>query len=112
LIRPGDGLLFVQTGAGPSRITAVGVTEASVVSANPQTIIGFVGTRTVYSQQEITDMCAAGPLLAILFRLDRVVEPPLSLKRAIAAGALNGPPQSISRIHEKGLPWVRQQLAV
>lgn len=109
-IQAGDGLLFVRTGVGASTITAVGITEVTTVSTTAEEVIRFVGTRTVYTQDEIRTMCSDGPVLAILFRLDRVLSPPLPLSEAIRARALHGPPQSISSIHEEGLPWVRQQL--
>lgn len=111
-VTPGDGLFFMRTGAGLSRITAVGVVEEVKVSDKLNELIRFVGTRTVYTRDQIAEMCASGNVLALLFRHDRVFPDPLVIKEAVSAGALNGPPQSLTEITEKGLRWIRHRLGV
>lgn len=110
LVTPGDVLLFYRTGTGASSVTAVGVVEQTLRSDQPAEIIRFVGSRTVYSQAEIRTWCAEGPVLAIRFRLDRVVAPPWPANTVRSNKVMNGTAQTIVRVPEEGLPWVRQQL--
>jgi hypothetical protein len=72
-IRPGDALLFYRSGDLHS-ITCAGVAESTLVSANPNELARFVARRTVYSYAEIEGM-SGRLVLAILFRLARVLEP-------------------------------------
>lgn len=111
-VQPGDALLFMRTGAGPSRITALGIVEDTLVSASTDALVAFVGTRTVYSREQIDNMRRGGNVLALLFRHDRAVKNPLRTSEAIASGALNGTPQTITQLSPEGLTWVRNQLGV
>lgn len=109
-LRPGDTLGFLRTGAGTSRVTAVGVVENTLASRDPTEVAAFVTGRTVYSLREIRRMCEVGEVLAVLFRFDRRLEPPWLLDDLKQRGALNGPPQSITAATEEGTTWVREQL--
>lgn len=108
-IRPGDTLLFLETG-GRSAATALAVTESTLVSRAPQEIITFVGNRTVYSSDEINGLCTQGEVLAIRFRFDRVLAPPWRTADLISSGALRAAPRSIQRMQDGGLEWIRCRL--
>ncbi|GAB7519203.1 GNAT family N-acetyltransferase [Rhodococcus sp. no. 34] len=109
-VQPGDALLFQRTGDRPA-VTTVGVVEESFVSNSAEEIIKRVGTRTVYTANEIRTMCD-GPrdVLALLFRYDRTLEPAWTRESIQHAGLINGWPQSISEVSERGMRWVRGQL--
>ncbi len=110
-LAPGDCLLFLRTGAGPSQVTAIGVVEDTRVTEDLGELVGAVGARTVYSRDELAAICRAGPTLAVLFRLDRRVSPPWSLTDLLNAGVLRGAPQSITELTAEGVAWLDSQLA-
>lgn len=111
-VQPGDGVLFIRTGDGPAIITSVGVVEQTCVSRAADEVAAFVGTRTVYSYEEIERLCGQGDVLAILFRFDRALSTPLKAATVQAAGHLKGTVQSITEITPEAVAWVRQQLGV
>lgn len=108
-LKPGDTLLFVRTG-GNSAATVVGVVESTFVSSEADAVLSFVGNRTVYSVEEVRQLCHAGDVLAIRFRLDRINSPPWKVNELQAVGALLGSPQSIQKAREEGLAWIHRQL--
>jgi hypothetical protein len=111
LVGAGDTLLFYRS-ADLQAATVVGVVEDVHVSTDSESIRQFVGRRTVYTPQDLADMEADhGELHALIFRQDRLLDPPVSLRTLRLMGALNGPPQSITEVREGGRPWVHQQLA-
>lgn len=112
LLRPGDALLFLHTRDGPSVIDTVGVVEATLASRDPAEIVSFVRNRTVYSIEDIGQLCREGEVLAVRFRVDRVLQPVWTADDLRAAGVMARSPQSIAMVPEKGVPWVRQQLGV
>ncbi len=92
-------------------VTAVGVVELSMRFEDAPGVAAFAGQRTVYSYEEI-EMMARQPVLAILFRQDRLLDPPWPLDEMLAARVLNAPPQSITRVHsEEGIQWLTNRLA-
>ncbi|MBM7806773.1 GNAT superfamily N-acetyltransferase [Geodermatophilus bullaregiensis] len=110
-ILPGDTLLFYQSGPDKS-ITAVGVVEETLRSADSVEVASFVGRRTVYTPSEIAQMCSrVGGALAILFRQDRFIEPSWGLEELQQQEVLTSWPQSITQVRERGATWVHQQLA-
>lgn len=109
-VRAGDALLFQRTG-DRAAITTIGVVEEAFVSSVPEEIIRRVGTRTVYTAEEIRDRCSGNrDVLVLLFRFDRTLEPAWSPQSTQRAGVVNGWPQSISEVSERGMDWVRKQL--
>jgi hypothetical protein len=61
----------------------------------------------VFSSSDINKMCKSGKkILAILFRQDRNIRPPLTLDTLKEAGLLKGPPQSIVEVKEPGISWL------
>lgn len=108
-ITPGSALLFYESG-GSSTVRCLGVVEETLVSNDPDELARFVGRRTVYSQEEIVQMCSQ-PVLAILFRqASQVIAESIHLEQLLAEGVVAGIPRSITRVKEGGLRWLRDQI--
>jgi hypothetical protein len=107
-IRPGSTLLFYRSG-DVRAVMVVGVVEETLVSQDPAEVAAFVGPRTVYTFEEIDEMTKR-PVLSVLFRGDRVVDPPISLDELLSRNALGGAPQSISSIRPGGVEWIRARI--
>jgi hypothetical protein len=110
-VRPGATLLFYRS-HNLSAVTVVGVVEEVLVSRVPEEVARLVGRRTVYTLDDIGALCrSARPVLAVLFRQDRLLEPPWPRRELDAAGVLNGHPQSITAVrNEEGRHWLQQRL--
>lgn len=112
-IASGDILAFYESAPGSARalgVFAVGVVERVEVSDSPERIAEAVGTRTVYSLEEIHTMTTTGEVTALLFRHDRSLRKPIALDELIARGALSAPPQSITEVREEGAAWLRSSI--
>ncbi|MXW23979.1 MAG: GNAT family N-acetyltransferase [Chloroflexi bacterium] len=108
---PGATILFYRSDDWQA-ISAVGVVEESMRSADPSQIAALAGQRTVYSYDEIVAM-ARSTAIAILFRQDRLLDQPWSRGDLMAAGVLNAAPQSITQVRsEDGIAWLTNRLAV
>lgn len=110
LVGPGDVVLFYRS-SGLGLVTAVGVVESVVASADPSEVLSFVGRRTVYDSDQVVAMSrSVHGVLAIRFRHDRFVDPGWGRGELEAVGVLNGAPQSITKVPEEGKLWIRQRL--
>jgi hypothetical protein len=110
-VQPGDMLLFLRTGLeSGAAATAAGVTEATMVSTDPDDIIAFVGNRTVYTARDVRSLCRKGEVLAIRFRFDRALSPSWTRTTLRNAKVLEGSAQSIFQVNTEGVQWIRQQL--
>jgi len=111
-VRRGDLILFYRS-RDLQRIRFVGVVEDTLASANHLDLARFVGTRTVYSVEEIRQMTANGvrEVNAVLLRQARRVEPGWTLRELRENEVMAKPPQSIQRVPEPGARWLRQRLA-
>ncbi|KSW29241.1 hypothetical protein [Cellulomonas sp. B6] len=110
-IGAGDTVLFYRS-ADLRAVTVVGVVEDVHVSGDPESIRRFVGRRTVYTPRDLSLMALEHrELHAMIFRQDRMLDPPVSLRTLMLMGVLNGAPRSITEVDEGGRPWVHQQLA-
>lgn len=107
--RPGATLLFYRS-EDHQAVTAVGVLEDSMVSADADRILAFVGSRTVYSAEEVGIMARQGDVLAFLFRQDRFLEIPIRLHELTANGLLAGVPQTTVTAKSSGLEWLSSRL--
>ena len=65
-VRSGDLLLFYRS-HDAKEVTTLGLVERAGRFSDPEDVAAYVGKRTVYSYNEIRDMCHS-PALAILFR--------------------------------------------
>ena len=109
-VGPGALLLFYRS-ADHRHVAAVGVVEDVTVSRDAELITGRVGKRTVYGMTFIESMCAEGEVLAIRFRQDRVLDPPISYRDLLNNGVLKGPPQTVTpATTEGGVQWLRDRL--
>jgi L-amino acid N-acyltransferase YncA len=104
-IQPGATLLFYRS-QDLRAVTAVGVVERTLVSTNTEKIVAFVGSRTVYSMDEIADRANRGPVLSILLRHDRFLEHPISVVEMLENGLLRGVPQAINSVRSEGFEWL------
>lgn len=110
LIGAGDAVLFYRS-TDLQEVSVVGVVEDVRVSSDPEVIRRFVGRRTVYRPDQIADMAAKhGTLHAMIFRQDRMMDPPWPLRELRFQGVVNAAPQSITEVRAGGTPWVHQRL--
>jgi len=108
-ICPGAYLLFYRS-HDKQAVMVTGVAEKTLVSDNPDTISRFVGKRTVYGFEEITEFCGKREVLVILFRKSRELEPPIGVDELTENRVLARAPQSIVSIQEGALPWLEQRI--
>lgn len=108
-VTPGALLLFYQSRHNQG-VYCVGVSENSIRSRDPQQILNFVGTRTVYSIGEIEKLCER-EVLAILFRHALILEKEWSRTHLINGGVIAAPPQSIVEVPQEAHPWLKTQLS-
>lgn len=108
-LRPGDLVLFYCS-APVQAVAAVGVVDDFLVSGSPAAIARYVGKRTVYAYSEIERM-AAKPILAILFRLSRILKKSWPLDLLTRSGIIQTAPQSIVHVRRpEALSWLATQL--
>ncbi len=107
LIKQSDVLVFYRS-RDSKGIIALGVVELALVSRSPEEITRAVVRRTVYSEREIANLCAEGPVLVLLFRLAKLVLPFIPADELLERRVFTRPPQSIMRIEGEGLEWMRQ----
>lgn len=110
-VTPGATLLFYRS-RERSAITVAGVVEDVHLSHVQEEVARYVGRRTVYTLEDITRLCrSARPVLTLLFRQDRLLEPAWSRRELMTAGILNGHPQSITEVrNEEGRRWLQERL--
>lgn len=109
-LAPGDLIVFYRS-QDLKAATVIGVVEDTLRSRDAIELRRFVGSRTVYSDSAIVEMCGTGDVLAILFRQDRCLSTPWRLSQLRANKVVSAAPQSIQQVsNEKGLAWLRQQL--
>ena len=107
--RPGATLLFYRS-HDTRGITVVGVLESQLVSEDHEELLAFVGTRTVYSSAEVEAMTRRGPVLALLFRQDRFVDPPISRAEMLNSGLVRGTPQTVIRANQEATAWLLRRI--
>ena len=92
-------------------LTALGICEGTRRYENPERIAEYVGKTTVYTYQEIQEMCSQ-PVLAIRFRLVRILDVAVTLDEMRLGGALAAAPQSIARLSSRAVEWLRRRLCL
>jgi hypothetical protein len=108
-IKSGDNFLIYRS-KDFHAFTAIGVVEDTIRSTNPTEIARYVGTRTVYNFEDITDLCQK-PTLAIRFRYAKGLEPIISLKTMKMLGLLKGAPQSITLLKNEAVEWLQKKIS-
>jgi hypothetical protein len=108
----GDLVLFYRS-IDERAVRFVAVVEDTLRSAEASDIAGFVGTRTVYTADEIEELTDSGRrnVLAVLIRQARQLDPAWSVDTLTASGVIARPPQSIQSVSGKGAEWIRAALA-
>lgn len=105
-LRPGDTLFFLRTHERQA-IQAVGVVEDTLRTSELAEVLSFAGARTVYTAGELQQMCSK-ELLAIRFRLDQVLDRPVSREELRMLNVFGDSPQSIAQIKsEDGIRWAK-----
>jgi GNAT superfamily N-acetyltransferase len=110
-LQAGDLLVFILTGVGVARATCTGVVEGTMATRDPGELVRFVGSRTVYSVPEIQSKTSKGEVLAVRFRLDRVLPQPWRADTLRSEHVMVRTPQSIATARQEGIAWLRTQLA-
>jgi L-amino acid N-acyltransferase YncA len=109
-LAPGDLVIFYRS-LDRKAVTVIGVVEETIRSRDPIDLRRFVGSRTVYSDSAIVEMCEAGDVLAILFRQDRCLSSVWPLSLLQENQVVSAAPQTIQQVSSvKGLTWLREQL--
>jgi GNAT superfamily N-acetyltransferase len=106
---PGSTLLFYRS-QDAKAVTCVGVVEDTRVSTKAEEVVAFVGQRTVYSVNDIEGMCKRGPVLAVMFRQDRLLPTPIPRQELVSEGVVTQAPQSICRVPAEVIPWLGARL--
>jgi len=108
----GDLVLFYRS-TDERTVRFVAVVEGTLRSTDAFEIVRFVGTRTVYTAEEIEEMTDDGrrDVLAVLIRQARHLEPPWPVSDLIANNVILRAPQSIQQISDEGAEWIRTTLS-
>lgn len=91
--------------------TAIGSIEDSIRTTNPNEIARYVGSRTVYDFKSIATFCKR-PTLAIRFRYVKGLTTPIRLNELKIFGVVKGAPQSIMKLEQKGIEWIKARLKI
>jgi rRNA-processing protein FCF1 len=109
-LEPGDAILFYRSGL--QAVSVVGVVVRTVRTSSSDEVLNLVGGRTVYGASDIRELASHRfGVLVILFRRDRVIDPPWTRPELEAHDVLKAPPQTVTRVKEAGTQWVHQRLA-
>jgi hypothetical protein len=109
-IQQGDVILFYRSGF--QTVEVIGVVEDTHRTSSPEEALNLVGGRTVYSATDIEALARhPSQVLVILFRQDRVIDPPWTLAELVSNRVLRAPPQTVQKVKEDGTQWVHHQLA-
>jgi hypothetical protein len=108
-LQAGSTLLFYRS-QDAKAVTCVGVVEDTLVSTKAEEVVAFVGQRTVYSADDIQGMCNRGPVLAVLFRQDRLLPTPIPRQELVSERVVTQAPQSICRVPAEVIPWLDARL--
>ena len=107
-INSGDNIFFYRS-EDVKGITAIGSVEDLLRTENPNAIARHVGSRTVYSYDSIAEFCKK-PTLAIRFRYVKGLETPIRLIELKKSGVIKGAPQSIMKVKQEGVEWIKKRL--
>lgn len=107
----GDAVLFYRSHREQG-VTVAGVVEQAVRPESLDQALALVGSRTVYTAEEVRQRWDRGHLLVVLFRRDHAIDPMWSRATLIDRGVLNAAPQSITQVRSKeGLRWIQSQMS-
>ena len=105
---PAGAALFLYRTADARAITALGVVESTLKSAEPDALIRWLGTRAANTQREIVELARRRPL-AIRFRHARMLETAIPLSALVDAGVLKRAPSVITKVRSRSARrWLRE----
>lgn len=107
-LRPGDNLMFYRSQEDAAIVT-IGSVEHVTHSSDAASVIRRVGSRTVYSMEQVVALCRK-PTLAILFRHAMAVTNPISLAELKRNGVVSAAPQSVTQINKEFYPWLKKRV--
>jgi hypothetical protein len=90
-------------------LTCIGVVEQTLRSSNPDEIAATVARRTVYTYDQIKQMCSS-EILVILFRQSLRFNPPIRLKVLVDEGVLKDAPMSVTKLGEQAREWIKNRI--
>jgi hypothetical protein len=105
-IGSGDIVLFYRS-SDQRRITSLGVVESTLRTGDADSIVEFVGNRTVYSYDEIQEMTRR-QVLVILFRHHLNFPSPIEFDYLRQRDILRAAPQSITGISHRSYEAVKE----
>lgn len=108
LLRSGDNLLFYRSQEDPAVVT-IGTVESVTRTCDAAAVIRRVGSRTVYSMEQVAELCYKRTLV-ILFRNAVTIKNPISLVELKKNGAIVAAPQTIIQIAKESVPWLIQRV--
>jgi GNAT superfamily N-acetyltransferase len=104
-LTPGAAILFYRS-QDVMAITSVGVVEQTLESSDATEVAEFVGQRSVYSLEEIAQLCREGEVVAIRFRQDRLLATPIGRAEMVSNGVAKQHPQSVQAVPPEVYPWL------
>ena len=108
-LEPGDILLFYRS-QELRGVTALGVVEQTLRTADTEELARCARKRTVYEMPDIEAKTAKGSALGILFRHAPILKKRILLKTLIEAGLVKAAPQSIVQMKPETNSWIRDHL--
>ncbi|MCW5940060.1 MAG: GNAT family N-acetyltransferase [Fimbriimonadaceae bacterium] len=108
-LRPGS-ILFFYRSEDEQAVRTWGVVEQSLRSDDADRICDFVMPRTVYTRDEIVEMCDRGQVLAIMFRQClRPIRNPVRLEEMLKERAIAAAPQSLMKLKPPAKQWMTER---
>lgn len=100
-INAGDLLLFYESRTLRA-VVCYGVVESVVRSRNPEDILSFIGKRSVYSAQDIAELCGSrNKAVAIKFRYCGKLPRSIRYSTLSSEGVVSGPPISFVNVTDR-----------
>lgn len=105
----GDVLIFYESDTG-GRVSNIGIVEEVLVSEDPIEVLEFAGSRTVYTPQDVDEMCEEGEVHVMKFRHDRTLTVPWEPGLPGYDQFVGSAPRSVRAVRKEGLEWLKKQL--
>ncbi|MDE2223157.1 MAG: GNAT family N-acetyltransferase [Candidatus Omnitrophica bacterium] len=108
-LKKGDNIFFYRS-HDTQGVTCLGIVEDTLRTKDVNSLAKYVGQRTVYSFNNLKDMCKK-EVLAIRFRLVKKFDFPICIDDLKGNNVIKGSPQSITRIGES-IKWLQRQIGM
>ena len=107
-MKKGDLVLFYRTG-DERRLTTIAIVEDYFVSTDSNKIAGKVAKRTVYSLDDIVDMCKKPTKVLIFRQISHFDNKKLNYTWMLKNNIVTGPIQSITRITDNSFAIIMEE---